>query len=82
MSKLERIVNTAAVVLLLSLVGVFFVSMYKSAELKKVEKAAYSRAGNADMRAMASQIESLHRDMLEIKKRLQLQKASALKSVE
>jgi len=39
MSKLERIVNTAAVVLLLSLVGVFFVSMYRSAELKKVEKA-------------------------------------------
>lgn len=82
MSKLERIVNTVAVVLLLSLVGVFFVSMYKSAELKKVEKAAIKRAGNAELRVMASQIDSLHRDMLEIKKRLQLQKASALKNVE
>ena len=71
-SRLEKIVNSTAVVLLLLLVGVFFVSMYKSTQLKKKEKLAYSVAGNAEMRAIVLKVESLQEDIQAIKKKLTL----------
>ena len=71
-SRLEKIVNNTAIVLLLLLVGVFFVSMYKSTQLKKEEKLAHSVTANAEMRAIILKMESLEHDIHAIKKKLTL----------
>lgn len=76
MSKLEKVVNNLAIFLLLSLVGVFFVSMYKSEQLKKEEKRSSALVGLTEMRAIALKIDSLQKDLREIKKNLVLQGVS------
>lgn len=76
MSKLEKVVNNLAIFLLLSLVGVFFVSMYKSDQLKKEEKRSSALVGLTEMRAIALKIDSLQKDLREIKKNLVLQGVS------
>jgi hypothetical protein len=75
-SKLEKVVNNLAIFLLLSLVGVFFVSMYKSDQLKKEEKRSSALVGLTEMRAIALKIDSLQKDLREIKKNLVLQGVS------
>jgi hypothetical protein len=68
--NLEKMVNNTAIVLLLLLVGVFSVSIYRGSQLKKAEHKAASMASEEKMRTMTLRIESIRRDMQEIKRGL------------